>query len=155
MPQIPRVLSFREARPLCVNNRDIVLTSGTIGGIDKCTDDLERMAGKVGDDPSDERRGHLIGQPVAAQKQRRVGLERPTEYVDELRIIRVVMIGANVAIHLIATWMLHRFDFAQFSCVLAFAHGRVVPCQFLDTSGPQFVKPRIADVADDELLARA
>ena len=73
------------------------------------------MAGESLDDLADRRRVDEVGQAVAAQQQRGVRLERRSEDVDELGIVRLVRLRPDVAIDLVAPRMPHRLALGQIS----------------------------------------
>src|SRR6185436_2224134 len=96
-------------------------------------------------------RGDGISQSITANEQCCVGLEWLPEDVDEVRIVRLVALGSDVAVDLVAAWMLHRIALGELPGVLAFADGRVIARQLVDPPGTQLVQPCIADVPDDDL----
>jgi len=57
-------------------------------------------------------RAHLVRQPVAAQQQRAVGLERDALQLDEIGVARSMFPRPDVAIHFVAPRMPHGLGFA-------------------------------------------
>jgi hypothetical protein len=96
---------------------------------------------------------HQIGQPVAAEQQRGVGLHRNLTDVDEIGVNDRMRFRADVAIDLIATRVMHRINFGQFAGVLTFADGGVVRRQLLDPAAAKLVQARVSDVADHRAVA--
>ena len=67
------------------------------------------------------------------------------------RIVRLVRLGADVAVDLVAARMPHRLALGQLARVLALADRRMIARHLLDPAGAQLVQPRIADVTDDDV----
>src|SRR5205823_1056838 len=98
------------------------------------------MSGKDTDDVANCAAGDQIGEAVAAEEERRIGLERRAEDVDELRVIRIVVFRSDVAIDLVATWMLHCVALGQLTRVLALADGRMIARQLFESPAAQLVQ---------------
>ena len=134
--KVAGVLPIRKPRSLRVHDGDVVLAAGGVGRADEFPDNLEWMTSKIVHDLNEDRRGHGIGQPVTAEKQRRILLERPAKHLDEVRVVGIVRLRSDIAIDLVAAGMLHRLPLAQLAGILSLTDRRMIAGQLLDSSGP-------------------
>ena len=135
--------------PFHVHDADVVFAAGCIRGIDQSLHHLIGLARKAVDDVVHRRRVDQVGEAVAAEKQRGIRLERNLAHVDEVRIVRLVGVRTDVAIHLVAPRVVHRLELGELVGIFALANRRVIAGDFVDAIVPQLVQPRVADVADN------
>ena len=83
----------------------------------------------------DGRRRHAIGEPVRAEDNRAVVVDRRLDDFDEPFIVFVAADAAHVAEHLVAPRMPHRFDLGELLRVLTFTNGRMIVRDFAEAGG--------------------
>ena len=140
-------LGGREPFPFHVDHADVVLAAGGIRRIDQLLHNLVGPTRKTPDDVLQRRRVDEIGQPVAAEEQRGVRLERDLARVDEVRIVGLVRVGSDIAIHLVAPRVVHRLELGELAGVFALADRRVIARDLVDAIRGELVQARVADVA--------
>ncbi len=128
------------------HHRHIVFTAGAIGGGDQFRNCRFRISGVTFHRGANLGGRHLIAEPVAAQQQRAIRLEREALHLDEVGVVGRVLLAAHVAKHFVAPRMPHRIRFAQLAAVLALTHRRMIVRDLANFAAPHLVKPRIADV---------
>jgi hypothetical protein len=113
-----------QSEALGIDHRDVVLAPGGIRCLDERTRRF-RTDGRQSRDtiPAIAPRAPASVSPSLHSSSAASGLEWLPEDVDELRIVRVVELGSDVAVDLVAARVLHRIEFAQFAGVFALAHG--------------------------------
>ena len=125
------------------------LPPASLAAVDQRGDHVLRLAGKSPDYLVDRRRVDQVGQAVAAEQQRGVGLERDLLDVDEIGVGWFVRLRADVAIDLVPARVLHRVELGQLVRVLALANRRVIARDLRDEPATQLVEPGVADVANE------
>ena len=106
------------------------------------------MSGPLRDHALNRRRVDDVGQAVAAQQQCRVRLEWHLLDFDEIGVVRLVRLRADIAIHLVAPRVVHRLELGDLPRILAFADRRVVSSHLVDEAVAEAVEPGVADVRD-------
>jgi hypothetical protein len=93
--------------------------------------------------------GDLIGQSITADEQGAFGVEGDALDLDEVGVVRFVLLGADVAEDLIAARMAHGFSFADLAFIFALADGGMIVRDLANLAAAEMVETRIAHVADD------
>ena len=119
----------REAFTFHDHHRHVVLAAGVVGGGEELLHGQRRRSGEGFDDAADRSGRHLIGEPVAAQEQRRVRLERHLAGEDRRRHLGAGRPRAEVLVDLVAARMPHRLGLGQRAAVLELADRRLIARQ--------------------------
>src|SRR6185437_969730 len=95
-------LASQEFRTGNQNHADVVTAAGGIRGLDKLTRGGVRIAFVTLNDGVDLGRSERITQAVTAQQQGRVLAEQERSGLNEIRIIRLAQLRADVAVNFVA-----------------------------------------------------
>ena len=144
----------RELRAFDVHHRDVVLAARLVRTTDQLAADAVGLAGVLRHGLDDLGRRHLVGEPVRAQQQRAVPVERDATRLDEIGVARAALLRADVPKDLVAPRVAHRFGLGNLTRILPHADGRMVARDLRNGAAPDLVQPRIADVPDHRLAIR-
>ncbi len=93
----------------------------------------------------------MVGEPVAANQNRRVTVEAALADFDEALVTGSARSGSYIAEDFVAARMPHGLLFGELSGVFILAHRRVIGSHFADGAVPNQIQARIAYMADGDL----
>ena len=105
------------------------------------------------DQEPDIRSGHLVGKPVGTEQERDRLRECEGMDLNKVRIVGRVRRTSKISVHLVSARVAHGGIFAELLVVFQFADGRVVSRDLFNASRSESIEPRVADVADGNLVA--
>ncbi len=108
------------------------------------------MAGLAFHDFSDAGRTHQVGEAVARQDQRAILFELLLIDVDEVVVLGIVGLGADVTENLVAPRMAHRLELRQATGGLAFSDRGVVAGDQSDRPTVDLVEAGVSDMTGGE-----